>query len=158
MYHFSVGCNDVKKSDILNTHKFCNDEEKYKIIFGLIKPVFILLLSSSESYATKYMSLNNEKCMVRPTLIELNPVKLNYFPFMITLDKCSASYKYVGDLYTNICFPSKTKDVNVKVFNMITNKNEGKIMIKHISCHCKYKFNSKTSNSTKKWINETCQC
>ena len=91
--------------------------------------------------------------MVRPTLIELNPVKLNYFPFMITLDKCGASYKYVGDLYTKICFPSKTKDVNVKVFNMITNKNEAKTIIKHVSCGCKCKFNSINCISNQKWNN-----
>ena len=28
--------------------------------------------------------------------------------------------------------PSKTKDVNVKVFNMITNRNEAKTIIKHL--------------------------
>ena len=29
--------------------------------------------------------------MVRPTLIDLNPVKLKYYPFMISLDKCTGS-------------------------------------------------------------------
>ena len=41
-----------------------------------------------------------------------------------------------------ICVPNKTKDVNVKVFNMITNKREAKTLTKHISCDCKCKFNS----------------
>ena len=41
----------------------------------------------------------------------------------------------------------KIKDRNVKVFNMITNKNEAKTMTKHISCACKCKFNSTTCNS-----------
>ena len=34
-----------------------------------MKPVFIVLLRSSGSLATKCMSLNNEPCMIRPTLI-----------------------------------------------------------------------------------------
>ena len=34
----------------------------------------IVLLSFSESLATKCVSLNNEPCMARPTLIDLNPV------------------------------------------------------------------------------------
>ena len=34
----------------------------------------IALLSFSESLATKCVSLNNEPCMARPTLIDLNPV------------------------------------------------------------------------------------
>ena len=41
---------------------------------------------------------------------------------------------------------------------MITNKNEAKTMAKHISCDCKYKFNSTICNSNQKWNNKTCQC
>ena len=47
-------------------------------MFWLIKQVFIALLSFSGSLPTKYVSLSNEPCMVRPTLINLNPVELNY--------------------------------------------------------------------------------
>ena len=56
---------------------------------------------------------------------------------MISLDKCNESWNVVKE----------TKNVNVEVFNMITNKNEAKTMAKHISCDCKYKFNSTTCNS-----------
>ena len=34
-------------------------------------------------------------------------------------------------------FQIKQKDVNVKVFNMITRINEANTIIKHISCDCK---------------------
>ena len=62
-------------------------------------------------------------------------------------------------LSPNICVPKKTRDINVKVFNMITNKkNEAKAMAKHISCNCKCKFNITTCNLNQKWNNETCQC
>ena len=50
----------------------------------------------------------------------------------------------------------KKKDINVKVFNMITNKNEAKTMAKHISYDCKCKFKSTTCNSNQKWNNKTC--
>ena len=61
-------------------------------MFSLIKQVFIVLLSFSESLAvvtkvsdrTKYLSFNDELCIVRPTLIDLNPVGLNNFLFMIS--------------------------------------------------------------------------
>ena len=52
--------------------------------------------------------------------------------------------------------PSKTKDLNVKVFNLITRKNEVKTLVKHISCDCKCKFNSITCNSNQKWNNDKC--
>ena len=47
---------------------------------------------------------------------------------------------YIGEY---ICVLYKKKDINVKVFNMMTNKNEAKAMVKHISCDCKCKFKSK---------------
>ena len=35
-------------------------------------------------------------------------------------------------LSQKICVPKETKDINVKAFNMITNKNEAKAMKKYI--------------------------
>ena len=95
--------------------------------------------------------------MIRPTLIDLNPVEFNCYPFMVSLDKYSRSCNAADDLSTKICIPNKTKDVNVKAFNTITRTNEAKIMVKHISCDCKCKFNSTTCNLNQKWNNETCQ-
>ena len=52
--------------------------------------MFIVLLSFSESLVhdqTKCLFLNDELCVVRPTLIDLNSVKLKYYPFIISLGK-----------------------------------------------------------------------
>ena len=103
----------------------------------LIRQVLIALLSFSPSLATKCVPLNNEPCMIRPIFIDLNPVELKYNTFMISLDKCSGSCSSVDDLSIKLCVPSKTKDINVKVFNMTTNKYEAKTIVKHISCKCK---------------------
>ena len=52
---------------------------------------------------------------------------------------------------------NKKKDINIKVFNIITNKNEAKTMIKHISCDSRCLFNNTTCDSNQKWNNETYQ-
>ena len=44
--------------------------------------------------------------MIRPALIDSNPIELNYYLFMISQDKCNGSCDVVDD-------------INVKVFNMI---------------------------------------
>ena len=156
MYYYSVDYNSIDKSDILNIHKYLITRNNIK--FSLIKQLLIVLLSFSESLAcdrTKYLFLNDESCMIRLTLIDLSPVELKYYPFMISLDKCSESCNVLSP---KLCVPKETKDINVKAFNMITNKNKAKTMTKHISCDCKCKFNSTTRNSNQKWNNETCQC
>ena len=73
---------------------------------------------------------------------------------MISLDKCNESSNVLSP---KICVPKKTKYINVKLFNMITNKNEDKAMTKHISCDFKCKLNSTTCNSNQKWNQKTCQ-
>ena len=124
-------------------------------MFSLIKQLLTVLLSFSSSLATKCISLNDEPCMIRPTLTDLNPVEFKYYPFMISLEKCNGSCNVLSP---KICVPKKTKDINVKLFNMLTNKHEAKTMTKHISCDCKCKFNSTTCSSNQKWKNKTCQC
>ena len=44
--------------------------------------------------------------MVRPTVIDLNPVELRYYSFMISLDKCNES---CNDLSAKICVAKKPK-------------------------------------------------
>ena len=74
---------------------------------------------------------------------------------MISLNKCTGSCNVLSP---KICVPKETKDIYVNVFNMITNKNEAKAMIEHISCDCKCKLNSTTCNSKQTWNIKTCQC
>ena len=56
-------------------------------MFRLIKQVFTILLSFSSSLGTKCVLLNGDSCIIRPTLIDLNPAEPKYYPFMISLDK-----------------------------------------------------------------------
>ena len=77
---------------------------------------------------------------------------------MISLGKFSGSCNAASDLSSKIYVPSKTKNANVKITNIIKNRNEAKILVKHISCDCKCKLDSKTCNSNKKWNNDKCQC
>ena len=49
-------------------------------------------------------------------------------------------------LYTKVCVPNKTNDINVKEFNVITSKSEAKTIVKDISRDCKCKLNCATWN------------
>ena len=90
-------------------------------MFRLIKKAFIALLSFRRFLATNCVSLNDEPCMIRPTIIDLNPVEI--YPFMIGLDKCTGSCSVLSP---NKCVLKETKDINVIAFNMIRSKSNGK--------------------------------
>ena len=50
-----------------------------------------------------------EQCKNRLTHIYLNPAEIKYYPFMMSLDKCSESYNYANELSPKIVFPVKQK-------------------------------------------------
>ena len=92
------------------------------------------------SIQTKCVSLRNEKYKTPPTLINLHPneytQRFRYYPFVANLDKCVGSCHTVDDLSNKLCVPNETEDLNLSVFNMITEINEPKTLKKHISCEC----------------------
>ena len=55
--------------------------------------------------------------MVRPSPIDTNPVELQCYPFLTSLNKFNG---ICNALSPKICVPKQTKDINVKAFNMIT--------------------------------------
>ena len=76
--------------------------------------MLIVLLRFSESAARvakvsdrkKYLSLIDEPCLIRPTLIGFNPAEVKYYPSMISLDKCSGSCNVLSP---KTCVPKKPK-------------------------------------------------
>ena len=78
--------------------------------------LFIVLLSLCSSLATKDLFLNDEPCMVRSTLLGLITVELKYYPFMISLNKCTEKCNVLS---RKIHALKETKDTNVTAFNMI---------------------------------------
>ena len=118
-------------------------------MFGLIKKMFIVLLSNivNVSNHTKCISLSNQKCMIQPTFINLHlneySQEFHYYPFTVKLDKCVGSCNILNHLFNEVCILNKTKDLNLSVFNMVTGKNESKILTKDISCKSKCRFYGK---------------
>ena len=87
------------------------------------------------------------QCEIQPVLINLNPneysQELHYYQFVVRLDKCSGNCSTPNDSSYRVCVPKKTGDLNLHVFNMITAKNESKILTKNISCKCNCRFDGK---------------
>ena len=102
----------------------------YKIIFGLVKRIFMGLSISivNASNHTKCVSLSNQKCKIKPSLINLHPneysQEFHYHPFLVKLDRCIGSCNTTNDLSNKVCISNKTEDLNLIVFNMITRINE----------------------------------
>ena len=107
-------------------------------MFRLIRQVFIELWSSSESLAnvinvSDYTNhnlwlYNNQPCISRPTLIDLNIDEHKqgfcYNSFMINLGRCNGSCNTLDNSSGRIYVPNEIENPNLSVFNMITKINE----------------------------------
>ena len=70
------------------------------------------------------MLLSYQKFEIQPTLINLHPKEysqeFHYYPFAVKLDNCVESCNILNDLSNKVCVPNKIEDLNLNVFNMIT--------------------------------------
>ena len=106
------------------------------------------------------MSLSNQKCIIKPTLINLHPnennQELHYYPFLVKLHRCVGSHNTPTVLSIKVCLPNKTEDLNIHVSNIITGNNKWKNLTKDISCKSKRKFDGRKCNSNRKRNNNKC--
>ena len=122
-------------------------------MFGLIEKTFMGLLINevNASNHIKCLSLNNQKCMILRTLINLHPneysLEFYYDSFTVKLYRSVESCNTLNDLSNKVSIPKKTEDLNLSVFNMITAINELKTLAKHIACKCKSKLDGTKCNS-----------
>ena len=69
---------------------------------------------------------------------------------MISLCKHNGFCNVLDDLSRKIYDPSATKD-KCWIIYLIARISEAITLVKHISCHCKFRFSSTACNSNLKW-------
>ena len=72
----------------------------------------------------KCISMNNQECKARPKIIDVNNNETVFYPYSIKVSKCSRSCNNINDPYAKLCVPDITKNINVKVFNLMARINE----------------------------------
>ena len=68
--------------------------------------------------------MQSDECKVRPEIVNVNSDEPVFYPFSIKTSKCSGSCNNVNDLYAKMCVPDVIKNINVKVFNLMSRTNE----------------------------------
>ena len=102
--------------------------------------------------------MNNQPCKARPQIINVisnNPV---FYPFSIETSKCSGNCNNVNDPYAKICIPDVVKDLNVKVFNLMSRTNETKKIKWHETCKYECRLHSIVCNDKQRWNKCRCEC
>ena len=96
-------------------------------IFRFVKKNFFFLgltILSNFTNALDCISMKNCGYKVRPEIININSNNPMLYPFTIKVNKCSDNCNDINDPYANICVPDVIKNLNLKVFNIMTRTNE----------------------------------
>ena len=86
--------------------------------------------------------MKNEECKVRPEIINVNSNEPVFYPFSIKTSKCNGSCNNINDPYAKICVLNVIKDLNVKVFNLMSITNEARHIKWHETCKCKWRLDA----------------
>ena len=86
------------------------------------------------------LSLKNHECKTRPQVINVNGDEPVFFPFSIETSKCSCSCNNTNYPYAKICVPDVIKNLNVKVFNLMSGTNETRFIEWHVSVNLEKMF------------------
>ena len=84
--------------------------------------------------------MKNQEYKVWPKVIGINSNNPIFYPFSIKINKCSGNCNNINDPNANICVPDTVKDLNVKVFNLITLTNEARHIKWYEACKCIYRL------------------
>ena len=131
-------------------------------MFGFVKKVFFVGLTILSSFTSvnslSCISMNNQECKVRPQIVNVNSDEPVFFPFSIKTRKCSGSSNNINDPYAKICVPDVMKNLNVKVFNLMSKSNETRHIEWHETCNCKCRIDASVCNNKQGWNDDKFRC
>ena len=82
------------------------------------------------------ISMNNQECKVKPESVDINSNNPIFYPSSIKINKCSGNCNNISDPYARICVSDTIKNLNLKVFNLITLTNKTRHIRWHETCKC----------------------
>ena len=103
-------------------------------IFRLVKKVFFTGLTILSNFTNansllnaiplNCISMKNQECKTRPQVINVKSNNPIFYPFSTKIYKCSGNCNNINDPYSKMCVPDVTKNLNVKVFYLMSRTNE----------------------------------
>ena len=131
-------------------------------ILRFAKKVFFIGLTILSSFTNasslSCISLNNQECKTRPQVINVNSNNPIFFPFSIKTSKCYGNCNNINNPLTKICVPDVVKNLNVKVFNLLSRTNETRLIEWHETSKCKCRLDAIVCNKKQRRNKDKCRC
>ena len=130
----------------------------FRFIFKIFLKELAILSSLVSTTPLSCISMNNQECKVRPEIINVISDEPVFYPFSIKTSKFSGSCNNINDLCAKMCVPDVGKNLNVKVFNLMSRTNETRHIKWHETCKCKCRLDASVCNNKQRWNDDKCRC
>ena len=122
--------------------------------------LLISFFSIIKTKALECVSVDNQKCMPRPKMLDVNEGigEALFYLYKVLVNKCSESCNTLDNPMSKICVPKIVKNVNMQVYNFLMRLNETHNVLLHESCKCVCKLSSSVCNNKQIWNDDTCRC
>ena len=132
-------------------------------MFKFVKQTFILAMMFFSCNlpgvnSLSCISMKNQECKTRPQVINVNSNNPIFYPFSIKASKCSGNCNNINNPYPKICVPDIIKNLNVKVFNLMSRTNETRYIEWHETCKCECRLDAIVCNNKQRWNKNKCKC
>ena len=115
-------------------------------MFGFVKQIFVSAMffgcNALNGVPLKCAPINNQGCRITPEKINIESNEPTFYPYSIEINKCSGSCNNINDPYSKLCFPDVVKNINAKVFNLMSKTDETRHIKWHETCKCKCRLQS----------------
>ena len=114
-----------------------------------IRKMFIAALAFVGCDTLNCVSMSDQKCKLRPAIMNINSNEPVLYPCSVLVNKCSGSCDGINDPYAELCVFDVVKHINAKVFNLMSRTNETRYVSLHETCGCKCRLDGSvcTENS-----------
>ena len=117
------------------------------VLFGCnISSLNLLNAVSLNVVPLKCISMKNQESRIRPEIININNNEPSFYPYSIKVNKCSGSCNNINDPMFVLDF---VKNINVKVFNLVSRTNEARQINWYETCKCKCRLDASVCNNNK---------
>ena len=129
------------------------------MLMNIAQKVFFTGLTVLSSFTNaSSLSCINQECKKRPQRVNVNSNNPIFYPFSIKISKYSGNCNNINDPYSKICVPDVVKNLNIKVFNLMSRTNETRFIEWHETCKCDCRLDAVVCNNKQRWNENKCRC
>ena len=106
----------------------------------------------------KCVSIENQECKIRLEIVNVNSDEPLFYLQSVKISKYRGICNNINDPYAKMCVPDVVKNIDLKVFTLISRTNETRYIKLHETCKYKCRLDASVYKNKQRWNEDKCWC